>query len=108
MTCRACVQLPLYIYGIDDIIDTKIIKTPHDILVRLMALDYGRNPDIGTLKKERGGIFSECCNKRFRAKFILYVNEVLFEMVKTDLKDLYIGRKTPTVLKNDISTFRQI
>ena len=29
----------------------------HDILVHLKDLENGRNPDIGNLKKERGGIF---------------------------------------------------
>ena len=51
MTCRACVQLPRDEYGIDASIDTQMMKTPHDIIVHLEALGYGRNPDIGTLKK---------------------------------------------------------
>ena len=66
MACRACVKLPLYAYGIDAIIDTQMLKNTHNMLVHLAALDYGRNPVIGTLKKERrdaGYIFSECCTK---------------------------------------------
>ena len=54
-----CVKLPLYVYGIDDSIETKILKTPHILLVHLAALESGRNTDIGTLNKDRGDIFSE-------------------------------------------------
>ena len=60
------------------------------------TLDNGRNPDIGTLKKERGDIFSECCAERFQKKIIRYVNEVLIEMVKTALKDTDLVGTTPT------------
>ena len=55
----------------------------------MAALDNGRKPDIDTLKKDRGDIFSECCAEIFKAKFLRYVNEVLFEMVKAALKDTY-------------------
>ena len=37
ITCRACVQLPLDVYGIDSSIDTQIMKNPHDLLVHLAA-----------------------------------------------------------------------
>ena len=57
MTFRACVQLPLDVDGIDSRIDTQIMKTTHDLLVHLAALDDGRNTDIGTLNKYRGEIF---------------------------------------------------
>ena len=57
MACRAFVQLPLDVDGIDTIIYTQMLKTPHDLLVHLAALDNGRNPEIGTLKKERGYTF---------------------------------------------------
>ena len=95
MPCRDCIQLPLEVGGIDAIIDTKILKN----LVHLAALDNGKNPDNGKLKKDRGNIFSECCAEIFKAKLIHYVNEVLFEMVKTALKDTYLGGKTPKTLK---------
>ena len=78
MTCRACIKLPLYVDGIDSSIDTQILEKYHILLVHLAALDNGRNPDIGTLKKDRGDIFSECCAEIFKAKFLCYVNEVLF------------------------------
>ena len=65
MTCRACVQLPLDVDGIDSIIDTQMLKTPHNMIVHFAALDHGRNPDIGTLKKDRCDIFSECCAEIF-------------------------------------------
>ena len=73
-----------------------------------MALDNNRNPDIGTLKKERGDILLEFCAESFTTKFLRYVNELLFEMVKSALKDTYLGGKTPTELKNEVSTCRQI
>ena len=82
MTCRACVQLPLDVDEIDASIGTQMQKKPHDILVYLAALDNGRNPDIGKLKKDRGDIFLECCTERFKAKFLRYVNEVLFEILE--------------------------
>ena len=71
-------------------------------------LDNGRNPDIGTLNKYRDDIFSECCAESFKEKFLRYVNEVLFEMVKTALKDTYLGGTTPTALKNEVSTCQKM
>ena len=59
-----------------------MLKTPHDILVNLIALYYGIKPDIITLKKKIGDIFSECFTESFTAQFLCYVNEVLSEMVK--------------------------
>ena len=100
MTCRACVKLPLDVYWIYASIDTQIIKTPHDILVHFAALDNYRKPDIGTLKKEMGDIFSECFVEIFKENFLRYVNEVLFLMVKISLKYTYVGGTTPTALKN--------
>ena len=90
MTCRACGQTPLDVYGIDTSINIQMLKTPHDILLHLTALYNGRNTDIGTLKKEKGDIFSEFCTESFKEKFLRYVNEVLFEMVKSDLNDTYL------------------
>ena len=58
MICRACIQPPLYVYGIDAIIGIQMLKTSHIFIIHLAALENGRNPDIGTLKKDRGGIFS--------------------------------------------------
>ena len=58
MNFRACVQLPLDEDGIYFSIDTQILKIPLDILVHLEALYNGINSDIGTLKKDRGGLFS--------------------------------------------------
>ena len=69
MICKACIQLSLDVDGIDAIIDNQIIKTPYDLLVCLTDLYNGRNPDIGTLKKDRGDIFSSCCLKIFKANF---------------------------------------
>ena len=73
-----------------------MLKTPHDLLFHLADLENGRNPDIGTLKKDRGDIFSEFCIEIFKGKFLQYVNEVIFEMAKTVLKDTYLGGTTPT------------
>ena len=108
MTFRAWIQLPLDLGGIDSSIDTKIQRNPHIILSNLAALDNGRNPDIGTLKKDRGDIFSECCAEIFKVNFLPYVNEVPFEIVKTVLKDAYLGVTNPTTLKNEVSKWRQI
>ena len=66
----------------------------------MAALDNRRKPDIGTLKKYRGDISFECFTDIFKAKFLRYVNEVLFEIVKTALKDTYPGGTTLTDLKN--------
>ena len=70
ITCRACVQLPLDVDGIDAIINTQMLTTPHDLLVHLEAFNHGRNPYIGKPKKEKGEIFSEFCTERFKAKFL--------------------------------------
>ena len=104
MTCRACIQLPLDVYGIDTSINTQMLKNPHDLLVHSAALENGRNPDIGTLKKEKGYILSEFCTDSFKEKFLRNVNEVLFEMGKKSLKDTYLGGTTPTSLQNEVST----
>ena len=77
-----------------------MLKTPHDILVHLVALDNGIKLDIGTLDKDRGNIFLEFCAKISKATFLHYVNEVLFEMFITALKYTYLGGTTPTALKN--------
>ena len=107
MDCRACVQIPLDLYGLDSSIDTQMLKTPHDLLVHLEALGNGINPDIGKLKKNMRDIFSECCKDIFKAKFLWCVIEVLFEIVKTSLKDTYLVGTTPTSLKNEVSTCRK-
>ena len=58
MICRECIQLPLYVYEIDASTDNQILETPHIIIVHLAALGNGRKPDIETLNKDRGEIFS--------------------------------------------------
>ena len=70
MTCRSCVQLLLNVNGIDTSINTHMVKLPHDLIVYLEDLENGRNPDIGTLKKEKGEIFSECYTESFKAKLL--------------------------------------
>ena len=57
ITCRSCIKIPLDMDGIDDSIDTQILNPSHIILFHLEFLYNGRNPDIGTLKKHRNGIF---------------------------------------------------
>ena len=59
ITCRTCVQLLLYV---DEI--------THRMLGHLTDLEYGRNPDIATLKKYRGDIFSEYFTDIFKEKFL--------------------------------------
>ena len=68
ITFRDCIQIPLDIDGIYASIDTQILKT-HIILVHLEALDNGRNPDIGTLKKDKGEIFQNAAPKALRKFF---------------------------------------
>ena len=92
MTWRDYVQLPLYVDEIDAIINTQVMKNPNDILFHLVALYNGINLDIGTLKKEKGDIFSEFCTESFKSKFLKYVNELLFEMVTNSPKG-YIFRR---------------
>ena len=70
MTCRSCIQLPLYLNWVDDSINTQTLETSHDLLSHLAALDNGRNPEIGTLKKEKGDISSECCIESFKENFL--------------------------------------
>ena len=73
-----------------------------------MDLDNGRYPDIGTLNKDKGDIFSEFCKEILKEKFLRYVNEVLFEMVKIALKDTYLGGTNPTALQNEVATCRKM
>ena len=68
MACRACVQILLYVDGIYAGINNQMPKTPHDLIVHLADFDNGRNPEIGTIKKEKGYIFSECCTESFKEK----------------------------------------
>ena len=51
MACRYCVQIRIYLDGIDAIVDTQMLKTPDDLLVYLSHLENGKSPDIETLKK---------------------------------------------------------
>ena len=44
-------------------IDTLMLKNHHDLLVQLASVDHRKNPYLGTPKKERRGLFSECCTK---------------------------------------------
>ena len=108
MTFRDCIKLTLDVDGKDASIDTHRLEKPHILLVHLVALDNGRNSDIGTLKKDRGDIFLECCAESFKEIFLCYVNEIIFEMVKTALNNTYLGGTTPTALQNEVSTFREI
>ena len=107
MNFKDRIQLLLDVDGIYASIDTKILQNPHIILVHLLALDNKRNTDIGTLKKERGDIFSECCTESFKVKLLRYVNGLLIEMVKTTLNDTYLGTTTLTALQNEASTCRK-
>ena len=59
--------------------------------------------DIQTLAHSRkiGVIyFQNVAQKDLRQKKLRYVNELLCEMVKTSLKDTYLGGTTPTELQN--------
>ena len=58
MTCRSYVLLPLDLDGVYSSIDNQMLKTPHYLIVHLVALDNVIKPDIGPLKKDKSGIFS--------------------------------------------------
>ena len=75
-----------------------MMKTPHDLIFHLEALENGKKTDIVTLKKDKGDIFLECCAESFKENFLHYINKVIFEMVKIALKDTYLGGITPTAL----------
>ena len=51
MTFRACIKISIDVDCIGASINNQIMKTPHDLLVHLAALDSGIKSDIGTLKK---------------------------------------------------------
>ena len=89
MNCRACIQLPLYVDGIYASIDTQMLKIPYSSIPLGVFFDNRINPDTGTFKKEKREIFSGCCTKTFKAKLLCYINEVLFIIVKTALKDTF-------------------
>ena len=78
MTCRYYVKLPLGVYIIYDVMDTKILKTPHDLLVHLATLEKDRNTDTITLNKYRGDTFSESFTYIFKAKLLQHLNKGLF------------------------------
>ena len=63
MNCRAFVQLPLYVDGICDSLDTQMLKIPHCFLIYLVDLKYGRKTDYGTLNKYRGAYFQNSALK---------------------------------------------
>ena len=69
MPCRVCFKLPLYVYGIDDSIDTRITEKKNILLLNLVALDNGRNPDIGKLKKERRDKFQNAASKASKQNY---------------------------------------
>ena len=103
MTCRSCVKLPLIINGIDAKIDAQMQKKYSSS--PLFGFGKWRKPYIVTLKKIEGKhIFRILC-QIFKAEFLRYFNEVLFEMVKTYLKDTYLGGETTTELQNEVSIF---
>ena len=104
MTCRAYVQLPLHVDVIGASINTQMLEKPHYLLVHLVAFDNWRKQDIGTLKKDKGDIFSGYFTEISKEKILWCVNEVLFGMVKTVLKDTYLGGTTPTALQNEVAT----
>ena len=82
MTCIACIQLTLDVGGIYSSIDTKIMVKPHILIVHLAALDNEGNPDINTLNKDRGDIFSECCAEGFKGNFYVMSMKYYFKWLK--------------------------
>ena len=97
MNCMVYVQLPLYVYGIDDSIDTQFTKK--NLIFHLEALENWRKAYIGKSRKTGGKSFHNVAPKVLKNKFLCYVNTLLLEMVKTALKDTYLGGTTPTSLQ---------
>ena len=95
MACRACVKLLIYVDEIDATINTQTMKNPHYLLVYFAVLYNERKPGIVTFKKDKRNIFSKYCTEIFKEKIVRYVNEVLFKLLKTILKDTYPGWTTP-------------
>ena len=52
--------------------------------------------------------FPEFWTESFQEKPLRFVNGVLFEMLKTALKDTYMGITTSTAIQNEVSTCRKI
>ena len=65
MSCRAFIQIQLSVDGVYTSIDTHMLEK-HILIIHLVTLDNGRNPDIGTLNKYRGDIFFYCCAESFK------------------------------------------
>ena len=74
------------------------------MLVNLAALDYERNPNIVTINREGRDIFLECCTEISKEKIVWYVNEVLFNILKIALKNIYIGGGTTASQLNEVAT----
>ena len=108
MTCRACVQFPLYADRIYASNNTQILKNPNDVLFNFADLDNETKPEIGTLKRDKWDISSKCCTESSKSKFLQSLNEVLFEMVRRAIKDIYLGGTTTTELQNEVATCRQM
>ena len=95
MTCRDCVQLPVYAYGMDDSIENQMFNTPPGILVHLAALDNVRKPKIGTLNKEWGDVFSDFWTDFFMEILLRYVSEVVFKWDKGSPQWYIFGSNNP-------------
>ena len=69
-----------------------VCKKKHILIVHLVDLENGRKPDIVSLNKYRGDIFSEYSAESFKEKILRYGEKLLFEMVKKSLKGYICGR----------------
>ena len=65
-------------------------------------------PEIGTIKKDMGDIFSEWCIEKSNARLLGYVNDIVLKTVMASLKDKYLLVATTTAMQNELYTFQQM
>ena len=82
MTYRSCIHIPLYVDGIYSSIDNHMLLKTHILLFRLVALENGRNPDIGTLKKDRGDVFCNVAQKSLMQNFYVMSMKYYLKLFK--------------------------
>ena len=83
---RDFVLIPLYSNGIYPIIGGQMINIYHDLFICSAYLDHWRKPDIDPLKKDRGGVFLECCTFDFHTKILLVFHWSTIQNGKKALK----------------------
>ena len=86
----------------------KNAQPPHNILDHLSYLENGRKPDIYTIEKQRGDVFSECCAERSKERLLWHANCVLFIRLNAYLKYASLGGFNTTALENKMYKYHQV